>query len=1114
MADARMNIVITAVNEAQKVLDDAATKIAALGKGLEALGVVSAKKAEEGFTKEEEAAKKAALAHQRMQEGILKLHDGFEKLVWWVKAAAGGFLAFESIRFLKELADVAARTEVLGIVMNVVARNAGITGTEITKTDLAIQKLGITASASRQSLAQFIQAGLDISKAGELARTAQNLAVISGENSSVTFQRMVNSIQTLDTLSLRFMGLTIDNTQAQERYAVQIGKSAGALTEIEKRQALMNAVQFEGKKIGDIYVESMTAVGKQMGSLQRYVEEAQKSLGNNLLPAYLAIVMELEKFMHHMELFGDGIDQQGKGAQRLAEVIRTIAHALFSFTEFVVDHYKQVLILLSVWAGYATVFKIAKVAETYMTIATAAKAAEVAIKGASTAQAASSLAGKAGALGSLFVGAVAAGYYATDWIAGKMGLNAPSGAGGNKNTNAMLAQYEDAKQQSDRELGAMNAMPDKGGEAYKKASDAHEETVRTRIASYEGLTKRILELDKIPEAQRTQQDRAEYDRLRAWEKEHAAVYKKVYEADQRYINQMEASKALGLDKINFVGGQLNTQANSMAIAGFQRLMGDFVNKTRNNAGELEIDFNRIRLGLLHMVASAKDAKDFTAVLQKLGESSTDLTLLKTTISELSRTAWVNRQKEEMKDLDTIMSGYTAKLKDLKTVQDLLTTTAGLAHKEQMTFMRGEAQLAFDKRAEYEATRSDIAYEAELQKGKYERDLAWATDTQKRKTALVKEEAAHASNAIYDREMEAKRQLKQEGGLSDAERGEKQQKIFKMFEAEQIALKKDTARRTVDIDIASQRERIQISRAYFDEVKKAEAAYYEDHLKHAREVINTDNRIRDARERFNKDTREGDRSLMSDAGARLDKEKEIQEYLEKGHQAEADKRIDLARKYYDQAYSMAATLQTAPGMSKYAANDLAFQKRKEATEAITKMEESQNKIEKEADTASMQSYLEKKAQVQEMKNIMDKMGSEQIVNILPQLNSSALWTEVNKVVEDIKEKITNAVEVTVKLADGAASRVRDEMQAYFNTNPIQVAAQGMMGTLGSMGNLSPAGVGATGPSFASNEGGAATGMLGRYSLDITRRGAPVGSLQGSRETVMAAADAYKDMARGM
>lgn len=277
------------------------------------------------------------------------LDSAVSSLVTSLKFLAGGFLALESVRFLKDLADTAARAEVLSTVLHVVGNNAGYTTEALDKADRQIQALGVTASASRQGLTQFIQAELDLAKAPELARAAQDAAVILGVNSSEAFSRLVTAVQTSNTLMLRHMGIIVSADAAYQTYAQSIGKSVTQLTSAQRATAFLNATLVQTARIQGSYVAAMGDVGKQLQSLDRFTQDLKQSLGNSLLPAYLALVEELTLFTQHMKLAADEMYGQGEGAKKLGEDIRSIAKALRVTIEFVIDHRKEIAVLAGWW---------------------------------------------------------------------------------------------------------------------------------------------------------------------------------------------------------------------------------------------------------------------------------------------------------------------------------------------------------------------------------------------------------------------------------------------------------------------------------------------------------------------------------------------------------------------------------------------------------------------------------------------------------------------------------------------------------------------------------------------------------------------------------------------
>lgn len=198
------------------------------------------------------------------------------------KAVAGiGFalLAKQAGTFMLEATKLAARVETLGVVTETLGRTAGYTGTEITGLERAIQKQGITTQASRQSLALMMQAQLDLADATDLARLAQDAAVIAGVNSSEAFQRLIYVITSGNVRMARTMGLQVNFNKGYQELAAQLGKTAIELTSEEKAQSRANTVMAEGVQIAGTYEAAMDSVGKQLESTARYVEEFHVAVG-------------------------------------------------------------------------------------------------------------------------------------------------------------------------------------------------------------------------------------------------------------------------------------------------------------------------------------------------------------------------------------------------------------------------------------------------------------------------------------------------------------------------------------------------------------------------------------------------------------------------------------------------------------------------------------------------------------------------------------------------------------------------------------------------------------------------------------------------------------------
>lgn len=214
-----------------------------------------------------------------------------------VAMAVTGFTIFLAI--LKPVTDqlmqmaaqgqqLAARVDAMTVGLGVIAKNAGQNLDFVMGKVADLQKTGITTQESLQSTMQFLTQGLPIENIEKLARAGQDMAVAFGVNSTETFSRFVYAITTGNAEVLRMVGINKTASQMQEEFAAKIGKTALQLTELQKRQAMVDGIMQEATSYAGLYEKSLESVGKKMTSLQRYTEEATLAFGEVLLPILAA----------------------------------------------------------------------------------------------------------------------------------------------------------------------------------------------------------------------------------------------------------------------------------------------------------------------------------------------------------------------------------------------------------------------------------------------------------------------------------------------------------------------------------------------------------------------------------------------------------------------------------------------------------------------------------------------------------------------------------------------------------------------------------------------------------------------------------------------------------
>jgi hypothetical protein len=295
--------------------------------------------------------------------GINDLGAGFSGITRLFGPLVAGFVALAGIKsfasLIHDATQLAARVETLNVTLGAVGRNAGLSQKTITEQVEKIKLMGIASAEAAESLTKMIQAGIKVSEVGEtgltkaqeLARAAQDLAVVTGESSSQTLLRLITNIQQMDTVGLRFMGLTVDATSAQANFAQSIGKTVGALTESEKKQAFLNATMNEAKKLTGAYEESLETLGKKLTSLIRYQDEFKNALGQAFLGAGVALVDGAQAFLEAGQKIIEKFNQTSQAAANLKAGMKPLVDALGDLALIVLR------LSLDVFDGLSVVFK-------------------------------------------------------------------------------------------------------------------------------------------------------------------------------------------------------------------------------------------------------------------------------------------------------------------------------------------------------------------------------------------------------------------------------------------------------------------------------------------------------------------------------------------------------------------------------------------------------------------------------------------------------------------------------------------------------------------------------------------------------------------------------------
>lgn len=192
---------------------------------------------------------------------------------------AVGALGFSLLKFAKHSVHVADGVDEMNVAIEAVGKATGLGGDKIKDAANKVRSMGIEMQAAQEIAMLFVKSNINLAQAHDMARVAQDLAVLSQSNSTDTARTLVYAIQTGNSVLLKSAGITKYASEAYAQYARQLKKSTTALTATERQQAILNMVLEEGKKVAGVYEAAMQEPGKVLRSFPRIINDIQLEFG-------------------------------------------------------------------------------------------------------------------------------------------------------------------------------------------------------------------------------------------------------------------------------------------------------------------------------------------------------------------------------------------------------------------------------------------------------------------------------------------------------------------------------------------------------------------------------------------------------------------------------------------------------------------------------------------------------------------------------------------------------------------------------------------------------------------------------------------------------------------
>ena len=163
--------------------------------------------------------------------------------------AANVFAATAAFQVFKE----AAAFENLIAGLNAVGATAGRNLTFASEKLVEVSGYAISTERAMRSMALGVSSGFSTDQMSELTKVARGASLALGRDMGDAMDRLTRGAAKLEPEILDELGIMVRLDDATEKYAATIGKSAGQLSQFERRQAFLNAILEQGdKKFGQI----------------------------------------------------------------------------------------------------------------------------------------------------------------------------------------------------------------------------------------------------------------------------------------------------------------------------------------------------------------------------------------------------------------------------------------------------------------------------------------------------------------------------------------------------------------------------------------------------------------------------------------------------------------------------------------------------------------------------------------------------------------------------------------------------------------------------------------------------------------------------------------------
>lgn len=152
--------------------------------------------------------------------------------------------------------------------------------------------------------------GIDADAVAEFAQIAEASARTTGQSFDFLFESIVTGVARGEKEILDNLGIVVSAGKANEEYAKQLGKSATALTDAEKKQAFMNAALSAGRDLVAQAGDASKSAGAAYSQFKADVENLGTAVGTVLNPVMAKLLGYVRGATNELKTFFNNLSRE------------------------------------------------------------------------------------------------------------------------------------------------------------------------------------------------------------------------------------------------------------------------------------------------------------------------------------------------------------------------------------------------------------------------------------------------------------------------------------------------------------------------------------------------------------------------------------------------------------------------------------------------------------------------------------------------------------------------------------------------------------------------------------------------------------------------------------